>query len=112
MRCWKNMHQRPLPVRMPRPRVAPLIAVLALPACTGADAGPYCGTTSRFGRPLTTLQINNGAEPDTLDPGLAHDNPSYTLLFQLYEGLTTYHPLDLHPTQGAAERWDRSADGL
>jgi oligopeptide transport system substrate-binding protein len=95
-------------------RAAPALALLALllPGCTDSDADLYCGSTSRSGRPLTTLYVNNGAEPTSLDPGLAQDDSATSLLFQLFEGLTTYHPEDLHPTQGIAERWDQSADGL
>lgn len=95
-------------------RAALALALLALilPGCTDSDAALYHGRVARGDRPPTTLYVNNGPEPGSLDPALAHDESAFSLLLQLFEGLTTYHPQDLHPTQGVAERWDRSADGL
>jgi oligopeptide transport system substrate-binding protein len=94
-----------------RTRSLLLPASLALAACGRADEGPYVGSTDRFGRPVSTLTINNGADPAYLDPSLARDDSGQNILLHLFEGLTTYHPVDLHPTQGVAERWDVSRDG-
>lgn len=88
-----------------------LIALLALIGCRNDDSSPYWGSTERL-TPSTTLYVNNGAEPEFLDPGQAHDATSFTLVYQLFEGLTAFHPGDLHPTQGVAERWERSESGL
>ncbi|WP_437492419.1 peptide ABC transporter substrate-binding protein [Sorangium sp. So ce1014] len=92
-----------------RPRVALLGALLALAACTGEGDG-YVGTTARTGKDVATFYVNNGDEPEYLDPGKAVDSVSITLLQQLFEGLTTYAAGDLHPVQGAATRWEQSDD--
>lgn len=92
-------------------RAVLLIATLALVGCRNDDTSPYWGSTARL-TPSSTLYVNNGAEPEYLDPGRAHDASSFTLVYQLFEGLTAFHPGDLHPTQGVAERWERSDSGL
>lgn len=84
---------------------------LAFIACTGEAESPYAGTTVRPGKAVDTLYVNNGGEPEFLDPARARDSGSLTLDFQMFEGLTTFHPDDTHPTQGVAERWEQSADG-
>lgn len=101
---------------IPRPLSAPFALAVAasslfLAACGRGEEGPYLGTIDRLGRPGSTLHVNNGADPAYLDPGLSRDDTSNTILLHLFEGLTAYHPVDLHPTQGTAERWDVSADG-
>ncbi|WP_437971427.1 peptide ABC transporter substrate-binding protein [Sorangium sp. So ce260] len=95
-----------------RPRVALLGALLALApiaACTGEGEG-YVGTTARTGKDVATFYVNNGDEPEYLDPGKAVDSVSITLLQQMFEGLTSYAAGDLHPVQGAATRWEQSDD--
>jgi oligopeptide transport system substrate-binding protein len=76
----------------------------------GAKDGPYFGTTIRAGRDLATYTTNNGSEPEYLDPGKSTDSASSALIVQLFEGLTTYHPRDMRPTQAGAVRWDQSDD--
>ena len=51
-----------------------------------------------------------GGEPETLDPRLAADNPSLTLMHELYEGLTR-EAADGTVVPGAAESWHVSDDG-
>ncbi|AUX22639.1 peptide ABC transporter substrate-binding protein [Sorangium cellulosum] len=87
---------------------APWIA-LALAACSGGDEA-YVGTTARTGKDAATFYVNNGDEPETLDPARAVDSVSIALLQQMFEGLTTYAPGDLHPVQGVATRWEQSDD--
>jgi oligopeptide transport system substrate-binding protein len=93
-------------------RLTAVVSSMLVAACGRKSEGPYLGTTERLGRPSTTLTINNGFEPASLDPGLAADGPSYTIVAELFEGLTAYHPVDLHPVQAVAERWDLSPNGL
>lgn len=94
----------------PRARAAlGALAILALAGCH-RDDGPYFGTTTRKGKDLATFYTNNGAEPEYLDPGRSHDSASTLLALQLFEGLTTYDPRDLHPRQAGAVSWDESAD--
>lgn len=79
-------------------------------SCDGDAASPYFGTTDRTGKDPTTFYVNNGHEPEYLDPGNSSDAASSALILQLFEGLTAYHPEDLRPTPGVAVRWDESDD--
>ncbi|MGK3963516.1 peptide ABC transporter substrate-binding protein [Sorangium sp. So ce1667] len=97
----------------PHPRGL-LRAALSLPlallaACSG-DSEEYVGTTARAGKDVATFYVNNGEEPEYLDPGKAVDSVSIALLQQMFEGLTTYGAGDLHPVQGVATRWEQSDD--
>jgi oligopeptide transport system substrate-binding protein len=88
--------------------VAPL--ALALAACAAEEAGPYFGTTHRPHADLRAFYVNNYAEPETIDPGLAHDGASGVIILQLFEGLSSADPRDGHLIQGVATRWEQSAD--
>jgi oligopeptide transport system substrate-binding protein len=55
--------------------------------------------------------FNNGAEPETIDPGKMSGQPDGRVARMLFEGLTTPHPATLAPEPGQAYRWDVSADG-
>jgi ABC-type oligopeptide transport system substrate-binding subunit len=57
-----------------------------------------------------TLVINNSAEPQSLDPGLARGQPEHRITLALFEGLTTYDPETLEARPGVAERWEISED--
>jgi oligopeptide transport system substrate-binding protein len=57
------------------------------------------------------LRINNGAEPQTLDPNLMRGVPEARIAGCLFEGLTSNHPRTLDPVPGVAEKWEISADG-
>jgi oligopeptide transport system substrate-binding protein len=91
------------------PRSAALAWLVVGVGCGHGD-GDYFGTTSRSGKDPATFYTNNGAEPEYLDPGKSHDSASSALAIQLFEGLTTYDPRDLHPRQAGAIAWDESAD--
>jgi oligopeptide transport system substrate-binding protein len=52
-----------------------------------------------------------GAEPPSLDPGLATDTTSANILANIMEGLVTLEGEDLEPTPAVAESWDVSDDG-
>ncbi|XYI02867.1 peptide ABC transporter substrate-binding protein [Sorangium sp. So ce1128] len=86
------------------------LLAFSLAACSEGDEGVYAGTTARVGKDATTLYINNGTEPEYLDPGKSNDSASSTLIQQLFEGLTTYGAGDLRPVQGVATRWEQSDD--
>lgn len=58
------------------------------------------------------LVINNSAEVQTLDPGLARGQPEHRVTLALFEGLTTYDPKTCDARPGTAERWEVSPDGL
>ncbi|HZO12126.1 MAG TPA: peptide ABC transporter substrate-binding protein [Polyangiaceae bacterium] len=78
--------------------------------CGFDQEAQYFGTTERRGRDLTTLYVNNVAEPEYLDPGLVSDTGSAALVEDLFEGLVGRHPRDLHPIQGVATHWDQTED--
>jgi oligopeptide transport system substrate-binding protein len=91
---------------------ATLLAALAGLAlgCHDDAASPYFGTTIRRGKSPRTFYVNNSGEPEYLDPGKAADGLSSAIVMQLFEGLTAYHPVDMHPVQGVATHWEQSAD--
>jgi ABC-type oligopeptide transport system substrate-binding subunit len=62
------------------------------------------------GRAPQLIRRGLGAEPDTLDPQLAEDNAALAIAADLHEGLARTGP-DGSPLPGAAESWERSADG-
>ena len=84
-------------------------ASCVMSACNSGHDG-YFGTTERRGKDETTFYANNFVEPEYLDPGKANDTASTLLVFQMFEGLTSYDAKDLHPVQGVATRWEQSDD--
>jgi oligopeptide transport system substrate-binding protein len=89
---------------------AALALALGLVACEGPGAEPYFGATRRPHADPTTFYVNNYSEPESIDPGLAHDGASSVMVLQLFEGLTSKDPRDGHLIQGVATRWDQSDD--
>ncbi len=87
-----------------------LALATAAVGCRADDGEPYYGTLTRPSeKDLHTLYVNNGTEPEYLDPGKATDTSSGTLLASLFEGLLQYAP-DATPVPAVAERWDISED--
>ena len=95
-----------------------LFAALALTACAPAKP-PVARVASaqRYFGSVTPprdnfLRMNNGAEPETYDPGLAVGQPDGRVARILFEGLTVPNAETLAPEPGQASRWEASADGL
>ncbi len=86
-----------------------IAAALALSCCDDA-ASPYFGSTTRVERDAATFHVNDGGEPEYLDPGKCSDGGCAALVTQLFEGLTRYSPEDGHPVQGVARAWEKSDD--
>ncbi|MBW2459059.1 MAG: peptide ABC transporter substrate-binding protein, partial [Deltaproteobacteria bacterium] len=82
----------------------------AMSRCSTVNAEAHFGTTKRVGKPLTTFYVNAGNEPEYLDPGLASDSASDTLVDDLFEGLFVAHPETQRPMQGMAVSWAKSDD--
>lgn len=61
--------------------------------------------------PRADFVLDNGAEPETLDPAYMTGQLEGRLAYALFEGLTSYTAAGL-PQPGAAERLDLSPDGL
>ena len=57
------------------------------------------------------LLLDNGTEPQGLDPHIVTGVPEHHLLISLCEGLTTEHPKGGPSQPGAAESWEISEDG-
>ncbi|QFU77390.1 peptide ABC transporter substrate-binding protein [Halioglobus maricola] len=58
------------------------------------------------------LHINNGSEPQTIDPHIISSVPGGQIAWALFEGLVTLDPGTLEPMPGVAERWEISEDQL
>lgn len=84
-----------------------LLPVLLATACD-RDA-PWYGTT-KPPHPANELWINNGSEPEWIDPAKCSDAPGGAIISNSFEGLVTPDPRTLVPTPGMAERWELSAD--
>src|SRR5258706_210644 len=75
-----------------------------------ASIARYFGSTTP---PVdNTFRFNNGAEPETYDPGLAVGQPDGRVARILFGGLTVPDPKTLEPMPAQASRWEKSADGL
>ena len=57
-----------------------------------------------------TITVNWGAEPPSLDPGLATDTTSSGILLSIMDPLVKLGP-DLEPVAMLAESWETSEDG-
>lgn len=98
--------------------VAIVTMLLLLLSCAPRQAGdarlagattPYFGDTSPPKGQV--FRFTNGAEPETIDPGLASGQPDGRVIRILFEGLTVPHPKTLEPQPGQAYRWELSPDG-
>lgn len=107
-----------------------MFAVLALTACATPtvqpdaavspplSTAPTANTTSATNaatagdRQPVTLNINLAAEPPTLDPSLATDNFSLTVMENLFVGLTRLSVIGDSVEPDLATSWDVSDDGL
>src|SRR5215213_4151513 len=100
--------RREPPVR----RFAPILAMVAtLAACGGDDnAGGGDGTGGNALPAEQVITVNWGAEPPSLDPGLATDTTSSNILLNIMDPLVKLGD-DLKPVPSLAESWDISADG-
>jgi oligopeptide transport system substrate-binding protein len=99
--------------------LAVMLAGLALVAagCGGGDeegSGDTGATnTEQSGGDLAASQVvtvNWGAEPPSLDPGLATDTTSSNILLNIMDPLVKLGP-DLKPVPNLAKSWDISKDG-
>ncbi|MEM6787665.1 MAG: peptide ABC transporter substrate-binding protein [Myxococcota bacterium] len=79
-------------------------------ACGSPTDDRFYGTTERRGRPPTTLYLNNGEEPEYIDPTLTSESSGAFVVAQIFEGLVQQHPETLAPVPGVASRYDQSDD--
>ena len=55
--------------------------------------------------------VNNGAEPQSLDPSHIQGNVEHRVFMALFEGLVIYDPVTSRALPGVAESWTVSPDG-
>src|SRR5574344_2897366 len=84
-----------------------VLAAAALLALSLAFTGCAKGGASKGAE----LILNNGSEPQSLDPSKIQGVPEDRIYKSLFEGLVDYDPKSCHAVPGVAESWDRSADG-
>jgi oligopeptide transport system substrate-binding protein len=80
------------------------MVALAVSAFAG-QAGPEAAAEE------VVFRMNNGTEPESLDPALVSGYPEHQIYMGLFEGLVTPHPETLKAEPGVAESWEVSADG-
>jgi oligopeptide transport system substrate-binding protein len=92
--------------------LAVVTAALVATACGGGSGGNASGTGSATGAEAgeQVITIAWGAEPPSLDPGLATDVTSSNILLNIMDPLVMLGP-DLQPVPALAESWDVSEDG-
>jgi oligopeptide transport system substrate-binding protein len=89
-------------------------AVLAAAGCGGSDSEGNAAPTgaSSDGAPAAeqVITVGWGAEPPSLDPGLATDTTSSNILVNIMDPLVRLGD-DLAPVPSLAESWETSKDG-
>ena len=89
-------------------------AVLAAAGCGGSDSGgsatPTGGSSNGAQAADQVITVGWGAEPPSLDPGLATDTTSSNILVNIMDPLVRLGD-DLEPVPSLAESWDTSKDG-
>jgi len=103
-----NLPRQFLCSRMPLVLVGGLAWALLL-GCRPADTVHFGTTTPRH--PPTELWINNGSEPEWLDPNKCSDGTGGEILWNTFAGLVQAHPATLEPVPDIATHWDVSPDG-
>jgi len=97
--------------------VVGLLGAFALVAagCGGSNEESSGGTSSGGGETTAaanqTMTIGWGAEPPSLDPGLATDTTSSNVLLNIMDPLVRLNPDTLEAVPSLAESWDVSSDG-
>jgi oligopeptide transport system substrate-binding protein len=89
------------------------VALTLAIALVGAGCGGDDDEAAPSGDGTTTQQVitvNWGAEPPSLDPGLASDTTSANILLNIMDPLVKLGE-DLEPVPAAAESWETSPDG-
>jgi ABC-type oligopeptide transport system substrate-binding subunit len=93
-----------------RLRIAAFALVLALLGATAACGGSNDEAGSAQKAESQEITINWGAEPPSLDPGLATDTTSANILLNIMDPLVKLDE-NLEPVPNLAERWDVSENG-
>jgi oligopeptide transport system substrate-binding protein len=97
---------------MPKKRstISALVLALAVAAAAAACGGSSEGSEGAKQAEKQEITINWGAEPPSLDPGLATDTTSSNILLNIMDPLVKLDA-NLKPTSNLAESWKESRDG-
>src|SRR5215211_2655345 len=93
-----------------RSSILAVVLALALAAAAAACGGSSEGSAEGKQAEKQEITINWGAEPPSLDPGLATDTTSSNILLNIMDPLVRLDE-NLKPTPNLAESWDVSGDG-
>jgi oligopeptide transport system substrate-binding protein len=117
--AWTGGRGAPLVYTPPMRRIAPLVVLALTLACAPrrSDVRDAASQGRRYFGDFTppagdVFTFNNGAEPETIDPGTLAGQPDGRVARILFEGLTTPDPRTMEPRPGLAYRWEISPDGL
>ena len=70
----------------------------------------FAGCSKKAGSTGAELTINNGTEPQSLDPTMIQGLPENRIYMALFEGLTEYDPQTCKAKPGLATSWERSGE--
>ena len=93
-----------------RSSILAVVLALALAAAAAACGGSSEGSAEGKQAEKQEITINWGAEPPSLDPGLATDTTSSNILLNIMDPLVRLDE-NLKPTPNLAESWDVSPNG-
>lgn len=88
-----------------------LAAALMLSGCGEKAADTGSASTKDSKVKMAEFILNNGSEPQSLDPSKIQGVPEHRLYMALFEGLVSYDPKTCQAIPGVAESWSRSEDG-
>ncbi|KPL20350.1 MAG: hypothetical protein AMJ93_12145 [Anaerolineae bacterium SM23_84] len=89
-----------------------MVVLSLLTACAPRAPTPIPEPNATPEEELTTLNLNLGGEPATLDPSLATDAVSQQVIVNLFLGLTGTHDETNDIIPSLATEWEASEDGL
>jgi|LauGreDrversion4_2_1035121.scaffolds.fasta_scaffold27266_2 oligopeptide transport system substrate-binding protein len=87
-----------------------LTALLLIASISSLSACSKDNTSSSANKDKNLITVDNGEDAPTIDPVMAQDTTSGRVLYDLFEGLTSFDQSN-HTVPGLAEKWDVSADG-
>lgn len=88
-----------------------LLKKMIVIAWTGLVLSPVAGLAPVVSAQEQVLNLSASTEPPTIDPGLASDSASSSLITNVFEGLVSLSP-EGEILPGVAESWEVSEDGL
>lgn len=88
-----------------------LTALLLIAGISGLSAcSKETKDSSNANKGKSLITVDNGEDAPTIDPVMAQDTTSARVLYDLFEGLTSFDQSN-HTIPGLAEKWDISTDG-